>query len=111
MAETDQGLRAVQLEGKNMDSVECCVSECVCVCISVGGRGEKVERSEEDLGNKRTVSGVCRDAEATHECLRQPLTRTQTSHTYSHSTLSIIHISQQADVDSTRVKLQQSTHR
>lgn len=109
MAERDreQGLRAVQLEGKNMDSVECCVS--VCVLVWEGER--KVERSEEDLGNKRTVSGVCRGAEATHECLRQPLTRTQTRHTYTHSTLSIIHISQQADVDSTRVKLQQSTHR
>ena len=35
---------------------------------------KKVERSEEDLGNKRTVSGVCRGAEATHECLQQLLT-------------------------------------
>lgn len=78
-----------------MDSVECCV------CVLVWEGESKVERSEEDLGNKRTVSGVCRGAEATHECLRQPLTRTQTSHTYTHSTLSIIHISLRVDVDST----------
>lgn len=78
-----------------MDSVECCVY------VLVWEGESKVERSEEDLGNKRTVSGVCRGAEATHECLRQPLTRTRTSHTYTLSTLSIIHISLRVDVDST----------
>lgn len=81
------------------------------MCVLVWEGESKVERSEEDLGNKRTVSGVCRGAEATHECLRQPLTRTQTRHTYTHSTLSIIHISLWVDADSTRVKLQRSTHR
>lgn len=68
--ETEQGLRAVQLEGKNMDS------ECVRVCVW------EVERSGEDLGNKRTVSAVCRGAEATHECLQQLLTWT---HTHTHT--------------------------
>ena len=96
MAERDreQGLRAVQLEGKNMDSVECCVRVCVCVRVLVWEGERKVERSEEDLGNKRTVSGVCRGAEATHECPRQPLTRTQTRHTYTHAldTLNHTHI-------------------
>lgn len=97
----EQGLRAVQLEGKNMDWV-------LCVFVWEGER--EVERSGEDLGNKRTVSGVCRGAEATHECLRLPLTRTQTR-ACAHSTLSIIHISQRADADSTPLQLQQSTQR
>lgn len=47
MAEREQGLRAVQLEGKNMDSVECCV------CVSVGGgeEGGKVRRRSGEQEN------------------------------------------------------------
>ena len=71
-----------------------CACVCVCVRVLVWEGERKVERSEEDLGNKRTVSGVCRGAEATHECPRQPLTRTQTRHTYTHAldTLNHTHI-------------------
>lgn len=81
--ETEQELRAVQLEGKNMDSVRC-------MCVYKCGRGRVRWKGQEKIWGTRTVSGVCRGAEATHECLRQPLTRAQMRHT--HSTLSIIHI-------------------
>lgn len=63
-----------------------------CVCVPCGrgrgredgGRGvQEVQRSGEDLGNKRTVSGVCRGAAVTHECSRLPLTRVH-AHTRTH---------------------------
>lgn len=83
----------------------------MCVYISVGGRGEGVKvrrRSGEQENSVWCVSWCGGDAWVPAAAADMNIDK---AHTHTHSTLSIIHISQRADVDSAQAKLQRSTHR